>query len=178
MAIWCSAQNCRVSAWVEVGVHLDLVHRRGDLALLVQPPQVVRREVRDADRARPSVAVELLERVPRLDEVAVVAGGQRPVDQEQVDVVGAELVEGLGERLAGVVGPVEAVVQLAGDEDVAAVEAGLGQRLADLLLVLVHLGRVDVPVTGLERGQHRLDGVLRLDLERRRSRTAGSSGRC
>ena len=48
-------------------------------------------EVRDADRPRTAVRAELLERLPRRDEVAVVERRQRPVDQEQVDVVGSEL---------------------------------------------------------------------------------------
>jgi hypothetical protein len=46
------------------------------------------------------------------------------VDEEQVHVVEAELGERLVERLAGVAGSWNAVVELAGDEDVAAVEAG------------------------------------------------------
>ena len=32
-------------------------------------------------------------------------------------------------------------------------DAGLGDRLADLLLVAVHLGGVDVPIAGFEGGQ-------------------------
>ena len=48
-------------------------------------------EVRDADRPRPAVLLELLERLPRRHEVAVVERRQRPVDEEQVDVVEAEL---------------------------------------------------------------------------------------
>ena len=102
---------------------LDLVDRRDDVGLGGQPLQVRDLEVRDADRAGAAVGLELLERLPGRDEVAVVAGRQRPVDQEQVDVVGAELLERRLERRAGVVGLVEAVVELAGDEDVVAVDA-------------------------------------------------------
>ena len=46
----------------------------------------------------------------------------------------------------------EAVVELACDEDVGAVQPGLADALADLLLVSVHLGGVDVPVADLEGG--------------------------
>jgi hypothetical protein len=48
---------------------------------------------------------------------------QRPVDEEQVHVVEAELGERRIERLTGVLGVVKRVAELAGDEDVAAVEA-------------------------------------------------------
>ena len=108
----------------EVGVHLDLVHRGHHVGLGGQPLQVRHLEVRHADRAGAAVARELLQHLPGRDEVAVVQGGQRPVDQEQVDVVDAERLQRAVERAAGVVGRVEAVVQLAGDEDVAAVQAG------------------------------------------------------
>jgi hypothetical protein len=60
------------------------------------------------------------------------------------------LGEGPVERLASVVGPVRAVVELAGDEDVGSVESGGADRLADLLLVAVHLRRVDAPVADLQ----------------------------
>ena len=44
----------------------------------------------DADRARAAVGLELLHHLPRRDVVAVVQSRQRPVDEEQVDVVEAE----------------------------------------------------------------------------------------
>jgi protein-tyrosine phosphatase len=50
-------------------------------------------EVGDADRAGATVGAELLQRLPRGDEVAAVKGRERPMDQEQVDVIEAELVE-------------------------------------------------------------------------------------
>jgi len=87
------------------------------------------------------------------------------VDQEHVDVVRPERVQGGVEGLAGVVGAVTGVAQLARDEDVRAVHAGGVDGLTDLLLVAVHLGGVDVPVTGLQGGGDGLGGVLGLDLE-------------
>ena len=59
--------------------------------------------------------VDLLHRLPGLDEVA--DAGQRPVHQEQVEVVDVEVLEGPVEGAERVVVRVEAVVQLAGDED-------------------------------------------------------------
>jgi hypothetical protein len=55
-------------------------------------------EVGDADRARPPVGLELLERLPRRHVVAVVEGGERPVDEEQVDAVVPERGERAVER--------------------------------------------------------------------------------
>ena len=78
---------------LEVRVQLDLVDRRDDLALGGEPLEMSDLEVRDADRARGPGAPELLERTPRRHEVAVVERRQRPVDQEQVDVVHRERVE-------------------------------------------------------------------------------------
>ena len=100
-----------------------------------------------------------------MDEVAVVERGQRPVDEEQVDLVEAERGHGPVEGAARVVGLVEAVVELGGDVELVAGDAGGGDRLADALLVLVHLRGVDVAVADLERLGDDLGGVLRRDLE-------------
>jgi len=60
---------------------------------------------------------------------------------------------------------VDAVVELAGDEHVGPVAPGGADRLTDLPLVAVHLGRVDVPVADLQRPTHDPDGVLGVDLK-------------
>ena len=127
-------------------------------------------------RARP-LGVDLLHGLPRLDVVDVDAR-QRPVDEEQVEVVEAEVGQALVEGAQGVVAAVEAVVQLAGHEDLAAVDARAGDGLADALLVAVHLGGVDVPVADLERGRDRLGGLLGRDLVDAEARAAGSRRRC
>ena len=86
------------------------------------------------------------------------------MDEEKVDVAEVEGRQGLLEGAQGVVAAVEAVVQLAGHEDLAAVDARAGDGLADALLVAVHLGGVDVPVADLEGRGHGLGGLLRRDL--------------
>src|SRR5215210_47414 len=149
----------------EVGVYLNLVHRRHRVGLGGQPLQVLDLEVRHADRAGAAVAVKLLERPPSGHEVTVIERGQRPVDEEQVHVVEVQLGKRGAERLAGIMGLMRPVIELAGDEDVAAVEAGCAYGLTDLLLVAVHLRGVYVPVADLEGLAHRPCGVLRLDLE-------------
>src|SRR3712207_9048874 len=63
--------------------------------------------------------VDLLHRLPGLDVVHV-DPGQRPVDEEEVEVLEAEVAERLVEGAQRVVPAVEAVVQLAGHEDLTA----------------------------------------------------------
>src|SRR5450631_3848663 len=122
-------------------------------------------EVGDADRAGATVGAELLQRPPRGDEVAAVQGRERPMDQEQVDVIEAQLAERCLERAASVVRPVVAVVELAGDEHLRSVQAGAAYGLPDAALVAVHLGGVDVPVAHLECGADRLCSFGGIDLK-------------
>ena len=96
----------------EVGVELDLVDRRHVVALGREALEMVDLEVRDADRARAAVALELLERLPGRDEVAVVERRQRPVDEEQVDVVEAERRQRRVERPAASSGRWNALLSL------------------------------------------------------------------
>src|SRR5215210_1210205 len=109
--------------------------------------------------------MELFQHLPGRHEVAVVERRQGPVDQKQIHIVETEVREGLVERFARVFRFVERVVELACDEDVAAVEARGAQALTDLTFVAVHLGRVDVPVANPEGLGHSLSGLLRFDLE-------------
>ena len=60
---------------------------------------------------------------------------------------------------------VAVVVELGREEDLVALQAGLGQRPADALLVAVHLRGVDVPVAGVEGRAHRLRRLMRRHLE-------------
>ena len=149
----------------EVGVHLDLVDGGHDAGLGDDPVQVLGLEVRDPDRAGPTVLDELGEGPPGRDVVAVVQRRQRPVDQEQVDLLEPQLGQRLVERAPGVVGPVVAVVELAGDPELLAGDVSGLERLADLLLVPVHLRGVDVPVADLERLGDHVGGLRRRDLE-------------
>ena len=81
--------QCRL---LELRVQLDLVDRRDDLRSRRAAVQVGGLEVGHADRAGPSVGVELLEGPPGLD--VQVQARLRPVDQVEVDVVQAELAAG------------------------------------------------------------------------------------
>ena len=149
----------------EVRVRLDLIDGGHGLRLLGEPVQVGDLEVRDADAACPAVLGEFLEHIPGGDEVAVVKSGQRPVDQKQVDVIRTQRAQCVVECAARVIGPVIAVVELAGDEHLAAVQPGIADPLTDLLLVAVHLGGVDVAVADLQRRTYCRGSLIRLDLE-------------
>ena len=80
----------------EVGVDLDLVDRRHHLGLDQQPVEVRRHEVGDADRAHLAVGVQRLQRLVGVDGQLELAG-QRLVQDQQVDLVDAELAGGLVE---------------------------------------------------------------------------------
>src|SRR5581483_6399047 len=68
---------------LEVRVELDLVHRGHHVRFGGEALEMRNLEVRDADRSRPAVALELLERLPRRHEVAAVERRQGPVNEEQ-----------------------------------------------------------------------------------------------
>ena len=141
----------------EAGVHLDLVHRGHHVAFVDQPTQMLLVEVRDADRAGQALRLQLLQAVPRLHVGVEVR--RRPVDQVQVDVVEAELLQRLGECRGGVGLPV--VPQLGGDEDLVARDARLRDRRTHPALVAVDRRRVDVPVAVGKGERHVLPGLLR-----------------
>ena len=79
----------------------------------------------------PAVLGELAQGLPGGDEVTVVLRRQRPVDEEQVDPVEAELLQRRLERATRVVRAVEAVVELGGHVELVAGDAGGGDGPAD-----------------------------------------------
>ena len=139
----------------EVGVHLDLVDRRDDLGAVEQRGEVVDHEVADADRADLAVGQQRLERPVGLER-PVEGRGQRLVEDQQVDLLDAELAGALLEAVQRLVVAVVGDPDLRLEEHLGAVEARRAHRLADLALVAVGGGGVDVAVAGVER---RRDGV-------------------
>jgi len=71
-------------------VHFDLVHGGHDVDVLKQRFDVLRLEITDADRADLAVAQQRLQRRVRVNG-QLEGGGKRLVEDEQVDVVDAEL---------------------------------------------------------------------------------------
>src|SRR5882757_10726790 len=149
----------------EVRMNLDLIHRGDDRGLLREAVEVRGLEVRYADAAGASIPGELLENTPGGDEITVGERREWPVDEEQVDVVGSQRVECAVERTPCIIRLVETVVQLAGDVDVGTVHPCVADTLADFPFVSIHLGRVDVPVSRLQRSLHRRSRLLGLDLK-------------
>lgn len=123
-------------------------------------------KVADANVAHLARVEQLLHLAPRVDKVPVAvrrlaAGGgveaAGPVDQVQVDVVGLQGGQRVGQGLGHAL--VVGVVELGGQPDVGAGDARGAQAGADLGLVAVGGGRVEVAVAAAQGG---LDGGLDL----------------
>ena len=103
----------------EIGVELDLVDGRHGVGALDERFEVVLLEVRHADRPGAPVGRESRD-LPRRQEIPAVLVGQGPVDEEEVDVVGAQELQRGGEGLSRGGGFVIRIVELGGQEDVLA----------------------------------------------------------
>ena len=137
--------------------------------------------VGDAERADEACLLRLLELLVRLHVFA----GDWPVDAVQVDVVGAEVGEGLLElRLDGLrTGMDRSGPALAGDEELGPWDAAIRNPLADRFLVRVKLCAVKEAVAELERSSYTVRRVDRVRLclrarARTRSSDANSCSRC
>ena len=161
----------------EVGVHLDLVDRRDDLGAVEQRGQVVDHEVADADRADLAVGQQRLEGPVGL-EGAVEGRGQRLVEDQQVDLLDAELAGALLEPVQRLVVAVVGDPDLRLEEDVGALEAGRAHRFADLALVAVGGGGVDVAVAVAQRGLDGGSGLLGRALEHAEAESGHRRRRC
>ena len=147
-----------------VGVQLDLVHSRNDLGgrVVKKLLKVLDAKVGDTNVADLAGGRQLLHLLPGLDEVPVGqvlglvfgVGRAGPVNQVQVDVVDIEVLQGGGNAVLHTVVP--GVVQLGSDPDLVTGNAGVLDTLADLVLVTVGEGSVDVAVA-LQQGI--LDGL-------------------
>ena len=133
------------------GAPRDLVDRRYLAAYLGQPVDLGERVVAHPHRAGPALIPQHEELLP---DVAQLASRGRRVHQPQVHMVGAKRAQARRERGPLPVGA--AGRQLGGEEHRVAVHAAVRQRVAHLGLVAVHRGGVNVPVAGLEGGEHRL----------------------
>ena len=80
--------------------------------------------------------------------------------EEQVDVVGAQVFERLGDGCGGALWLVVGVVDLGGEENLLARDSGGVERGSNLGLVAVHLRGVDMAVPDLEGAADGVVGVL------------------
>ena len=87
------------------------------------------------------------------------------MDEVEVEVVEAEPLQARVEGAQRGVATLVVVPDLGRHEQVVAVDAGLGDGLADGGLVVVELGGVDVSVADLESGRDGCLGLGRGDLE-------------
>ena len=140
---------------IRVALALQIDQRlRAERDRLVEQRDV---EIRHADVARETVALGLGERAHGLLQRD---RGVRPVHQQQVDIVDAEIGEALVDR-AGEIGGAQIFVRhLGAEEDVAARHAGRAHAFADVALAAVFPRRVDVAIAELERGRDDLAATL------------------
>ena len=137
---------------------------RGDRRDLPDCLDVLALVVRQADRACAACVEGVLEGGPGQGDVASVERGQRPMHEEEVHVVGAQVLEGAPDGCGCPIGLVVGVVDLRRDEQVLACDARCLERRPDFGLVAVHLSGVDMTVPDLEGAAHRVVRVLGLDL--------------
>src|SRR4030095_12764594 len=90
---------------------------------------------------------------------------QRPVDQEEINIVRAKCLESAVEGSTRIVRPVVPVVELAGDENLAAIQARSPNGLPHFLFIAVHLGGIDVPVADVTSVSRSGGCLRRVNLE-------------
>lgn len=116
--------------------------------------QVTWRKVRNTNVPHLTRLHQLLHLAPSITEIPILIvllsifrrRRARPMDQVQIHVVGAELLEALGQRLGHTLVP--RVVELGGQPDLVARDPRCLDAIADFPLVAVTLGGVDVAVAG------------------------------
>src|SRR5450755_562788 len=122
-------------------VELDLVDGRNDVGVLAQPVEVRGPEVRDTDRPRLARSHQLLERLPRVDVQVTLR--QRPVDQDQVDIVEAQPAQRLVEPADCPASALKLAVELGRDEQLFATHAGSLDACTDCGFISVSDGGVE-----------------------------------
>src|SRR6266545_2887646 len=105
-----------------------------------------RLEIGNADRADLAGIDQLLERLPCGD--ILIALRQRPVDEQQINVVQAKLAQALVETSNRTLVSLKLAIQLGRDEQLLAMYAALADALAHAALVAIAVGGVDVTVAG------------------------------
>ena len=146
----------------EVGVQLNLVDDRNHAGLLDNLAQLLLGEVRNTNRTDLTLLLQLNQRTPGIQVQALLR--LSPVNQVQVNVVGAQFLQGRLKRLECALVALVGVPQLGGEEDVLASHAGVSDSAAYARLVAVDSGGVDVAVAGLQGGAHNLLSDLVLNL--------------
>src|SRR5438270_11118712 len=151
-------------ALLEVGVVLDLVDRRHHRGMVEELREVLDHAVADPDGADLAVREQGLQGAVSI-QGPLERRRQRLVQEQQVDLVDAELAGALVEAVQRLVVAVVADPNLGLQEDVRAFQAGTLYRLADLALVSVACRRVDEAVAAFECRPDGVAGFVRGRLE-------------
>ena len=130
-------------------------------------------EIRHADVAREAVALGLGERAHGSFSGIC---GVRPVHQQQVDIVDAEVGEALVDRAREIGGAQVFVRDLGAEENVVARHAGRAHAFADAAFAAVFPRGVDVAIAELERGRD--DLAANVGCRRRGSTCRARSREC
>ena len=139
----------------EIGMAFDLVYRRNHLRIPKEIVEMMYLKIAHADSADFSLFVKFLHDLPGF----LVDSGYRPVNQQQVQIVGLKVLQAfLNVFPLGVI-PHILVPQLGGDEQLLPVDAALLDGLTHGVLVVVSLGGVDVAVARFQGPQSGLLGV-------------------
>ena len=101
---------------LESRMQLDLIDGRRHTGLVDDPFEMVFVEVRDADRRGPPLLAKPHQRLPGLDETALLGG--RPMDQVEVDGLPLEPLRARLEGPQGLVVSLVGIPQLGRQEDV------------------------------------------------------------
>jgi hypothetical protein len=143
----------------EVRVALDLVDRRRDRRTIEEPNEMLAHEVAYSNRADLALGKQGLERAVCLER-AVERRRQRLVQDQHINLVDAQLSGALLEAVQRLVVSVVADPDLGLQEDLRPVHLGAVHGLANLTLVAVGRGSVDVSVARGERGAHCVAGLV------------------
>jgi hypothetical protein len=123
-----------------------------DQGLRAEPDRFVEHcdiEVRHPDMAREALPLGPGEGGHRLAERDLRV---RPVHEQKIDEVDAEVLQALVDGVCEVIGAQKFVRYLSGQKDLAARHAGSAHAFSDAALGAVFPSRVDVPIAELERG--------------------------
>ncbi len=153
-------------------MELQLRREGADRAVPKEQTQLRLGHVADADMPNHSFSLELFHAAPRIHELLVNIGnrvgvalihmgkgrvmvGKRPVDEEEIKVIGLKILHAQFGRPDDIRLPVHVIPDLAGKPQVAALDLACREHFSDLPLIVVHPGAVDHPIPDRQRFLHR-----------------------
>ena len=135
-----------------------LIHRGNHVGVLEQRFDVMDVIVAHADGTGAALFVELLHLFPHAEVTVVFT--DRPVDQIEIDVIGAQALQRCGKGSLFVFGADFVVPELGGDPDLVARNAAVLNGAADRCFVAIDRCGVDVAIACVQRPAHRIVGFF------------------